>query len=151
MKRVVVTGVGVVSPLGCGKDVFWSSLINGTSGIRQLPSNDSYNKIPVSIAGLVPTGSAPGEFNHVSLYGRDVSKEIPKFALYAVHASDLALQDAKIGPHYQYNPDSIRSGVALATGIGAIEDIIEGAESLKSSYKRLRYPCSFPELLLTRS
>ena len=139
MKRVVVTGLGLVSPLGCGNDLVWDRLLRGESGVRSLTATDGYKNLPVRIGAQVPIGNKIGEFDETAVYGRDVSKEVPRFVLYAALASDIALEHAGIGKQHGYALNPCRSGVAIGTGIGAISDILEGAGALNSSYKRLRY------------
>ena len=62
MRRVVVTGLGLVTPLGCGVDVSWQNLIAGRSGIAGIQSFD-VTDLSSKIAGVIPRGGGPGDFN----------------------------------------------------------------------------------------
>jgi 3-oxoacyl-[acyl-carrier-protein] synthase II len=133
MKRVVVTGIGIVSPLGCGVEHVWQRLLKGDCGISVLKK---YDDLSVSVAGVVPTGDSNGDFNDrfINVKTKDRITDLPKFISFARYASDLALQHANL---YVFDKDT--SGVSIGTGIGAIENIIEGYEVNKKSFKRLRY------------
>ena len=87
MRRCVVTGMGIVSPLGVGVSHVWNQLIKGVSGIRKIdrfPVDDLASKI----AGLVPIGAGVGELNYDELFPPADRKKCDRFILYAMAASD---------------------------------------------------------------
>src|SRR5438876_2135378 len=113
MRRVVVTGLGVVAPNGVGKDDFWSACLNGQSGIRHIQSFDASNH-PVKIAGEV-------DFDVESYMPDDQRKNVKvmgRASRFAVGAAALALRDSGIEMDREH-PE--RVGVAMGTGQIAIE------------------------------
>ena len=93
MRRVVVTGMGIVSPLGVGVAHVWNRLIRGESGIRRIesfPTEDFSTKI----AGLVPHGDGVGELDFDNLFSVADRKRNGSFILYAMAAGDEALKDS---------------------------------------------------------
>ena len=136
-RRVVVTGVGIVSPLGCGSETVWSSLLASYCGISQLTQMELKNISSVKVAGFVPRIDGVDAFNHANVAKNIISKDISIFSQYALHASDLALSHSCIDSHAS-NFDLDRSGVAVASGIGSIDDIVEGSLTVQTSVKKLR-------------
>lgn len=120
-KRVVITGIGVVSPVGNGKDAFWNALISGKSGIGPITHFDA-TEYAARIAGEVK------DFNPAD-YGidRKEARHMDPYTQYAVAAAKLALDDAKIDLDAE-NRDRI--GTVVGTGIG-------GMETLHNLYKGL--------------
>jgi len=149
MKRVVVTGVGFVSPLGCGSEMVWQRLLNGESGIKTLIKEDELTRsLPISVIAPVPKGHDTGEFDASLIFERkDIAKEISTVSMYAIYASDIALKHAQIGKKFDYELNPERSGVAIASGIGAIEDLIKGERQLSRSYRKLS-PYFVPKVLI---
>ena len=60
---MVISGMGVACPLGAGVSIVWQKLIDGRSGIRNLPDTEEYQSIPCQVAGIVPLGTGEGEFD----------------------------------------------------------------------------------------
>ena len=85
MRRVVVTGLGIVSPLGRGVEHNWKSLLAGKSGIRKIEDVD-LKDIPVTIAGQVPWGTGENEFNPDTVMAPKDQKKNDKFILYGMAA-----------------------------------------------------------------
>jgi 3-oxoacyl-[acyl-carrier-protein] synthase II len=124
-------GVGLVSPLGCGSERVWQRLVKGESGIRSNPIYDDDNNNSVKCVASVPRKSeCDDRFDHEELYdeevvfGRSVSREYSSFIQFGVYASDLALQHAGISASVLSEMDCSRFGVAIAGGIGSLDDII---------------------------
>lgn len=119
-RRVVVTGMGVISPVGIGVDKFWNSLINGVSGISKIESFDTTD-YSVKIAGEVK------EFNPGDFFDKKEARRLDRFAQFAVAASIMAVKDAnlEITPE---NADHI--GVLIGSGIGGMQTFEEQAELL---------------------
>ena len=93
MRRVVVTGLGIVSPLGRGVDYNWKSLLDGRSGIRRIQGID-LKDIPVLIAGQVPFGEGENEFNPDTVMAPKDQKKADRFILFGIAAANDALKVA---------------------------------------------------------
>src|SRR3954452_20128510 len=93
MRRVVVTGLGVVAPNGVGKDDFWDACVNGRSGVREITAFDA-STFPIKIAGEVPKTFDPAPFIPDSM--RKSMKVMGRAARFGVGAAGLALQDSGI-------------------------------------------------------
>ncbi|QEK38693.1 beta-ketoacyl-ACP synthase II [Candidatus Cytomitobacter primus] len=117
--RVVITGLGIVSPLGVGVDHNWNRIKSKKSGISKL--GDEYDKIPSQIAGLVPRGTNAGEFNIDDFMSKSEQRRNGKFISYAVAAAAEANKMAKLGDI----EDRTRIGVCVASGIGGLPEICE--------------------------
>ena len=96
MRRVVVTGMGVVSPLGRGVKHNWESLMAGKSGISRIEGVD-LKDIPVMIAGQVPFGENEPDFNPDTVFAPKDQKKNDKFIMYGMAAAGDALKDAGSG------------------------------------------------------
>src|SRR5881628_3632710 len=107
-RRVVVTGIGIVSPIGSSKEAFWHSLIAATSGIRHITHFDA-SAYPCQIAGEVDD-VAISEF----LTPHDV-RRTSRFAQLALAASSMAIQDAWLSPQQLAQPTT---GVIIGTSVG---------------------------------
>ena len=113
MKRVVITGVGLITPLGTGKDKTWKRLLDGECGIDKITAFDS-TEYPVHIAGEV------NDFNPEDYIEKKELKKIGRFSQFAIVASIEALKDAK----FEITPENAdRVGVIIGSGIGGLEII----------------------------
>ncbi|MGC1587968.1 MAG: beta-ketoacyl synthase N-terminal-like domain-containing protein, partial [Rhodomicrobium sp.] len=90
MRRIVITGVGLVTPLGCGADYAWPNLLAGKSGARRVTEFD-VSDIPCQIGCFIPRGSEPGEFNPDDCMEPKEQRKVDDFIVYAVSAADQAL------------------------------------------------------------
>ena len=150
-RRVVITGIGIVSPLGCGNELVWQRLLRGECGISKICDNSNIMKIkgisnPITVNAIVPRGIDVnnGEYDEQTIFGRAVSKEYSTFIQYALYASDLAIKHANITLN---NNDNESFGVAIGSGgIGSLDDIIESNKLLENSYKKLS-PYFIPKVL----
>lgn len=95
MRRVVITGMGVVSPLGCGIDMVWQRLLAGQSGIRVLP-DEIVGDLPAKIGGQVPTLAADPEagFDPDKAVVPKDQKKMDRFIEFAMAAADEAIAHA---------------------------------------------------------
>src|SRR6267142_2579400 len=119
MRRVVVTGLGMVTPLACGVDTTWRRLIQGQSGARLIESFD-VSDLPCKIAGQIPRGhGSDGTFNPDQWMEPKEQRKVDDFILYAMCAARQALDDAGWKPT-AYD-DQIASGVLIGAGIGGVE------------------------------
>lgn len=111
MKRVVITGVGVVSALGQDIETFWSHLLSGKSGVSNIESFDT-SEYPTKIAASIK------DFNPEEFIERREVRRMDRFVQFAVVASLKALQDAKLDIKQEPDPD--RVGVIVGSGIGGL-------------------------------
>lgn len=158
-RRVVITGVGLVTPLGCGHEAVWGNLTAGRHGISQLPDSLQVDGAGVSVAGFVPrvvSKSTGDNFSYLRksdvydeevIFGRSVSKELASFSQYAIFASDLALAHANLQSAEMSALSLDRAGVAIASGgIGSLQDIVESSRQLDQSFKKIS-PYFVPKIL----
>ncbi len=131
MRRVVVTGLGALSPLGVGTRTTWQRLVAGDSGIVSLagreareareaygPSRDRWRELPSTVAGVVPPDQwRPSDWQLDAAAARRMSR----FAQYAVAAADMALDQAGWRP--SRDSDREATGVCLGSGIGNLDDM----------------------------
>ena len=146
MRRVVVTGLGMVSPLAANVTTSWERLIAGQSGIQPI---DSFNvsDLPAKIAGLVPLGAEGGDlFNADAHVPPKDQRKIDRFILYAVAAADEAIADSGWMPTAEEACD--RTGVLIGSGIGGLEAISDTAQVLLERGPRRVSPFFIPSALI---
>jgi len=124
MKRVVVTGVGVVSPLGNGVKTTWDRLIESKSGIGIIEDFD-VSDIAAKIAGQVPLGSGAGEFNFDDYVTPKERRRVDDFIVYGIAAAEEAIKDS--GWELKTDEDAFTTGVLIGSGIGGLKTINDGA------------------------
>jgi len=146
MRRVVVTGMGLVTPLGCGVSATWDRLVAGQSGITGVQHFD-VSDLPAKIAGQVPSGSASeGKFNADEWISTKDQRKMDRFIIYAVAAADQAVADSGVAP--QTDEESERVGVMIGSGIGGLETIYNGSITLKEQGPRRVTPFFIPAALI---
>jgi 3-oxoacyl-[acyl-carrier-protein] synthase II len=146
MKRVVVTGIGLVTPLGVGTENVWKRLTAGESGIRAIQSFD-VSDLPAKIAGQVPRGeTASGLFNADDWVPPKDQRKMDEFIVYAMAAADQAVTDAGWKPDDA--EDRERTGVMIGSGIGGLPGITEGAITLHERGPRRLSPFFIPSNLI---
>ena len=91
MRRVVVTGMGLVTPLGDGVKHCWESLLQAKSGVRPIDSFD-VSDLPAKIAAMVPKGNEPGEFDSVSYVSSKDKRRMDQFIVFALGAAVQAVE-----------------------------------------------------------
>jgi 3-oxoacyl-[acyl-carrier-protein] synthase II len=142
MKRVVVTGLGMVTPLACGVEETWKRLIEGQSGIAKVESFD-VSDLPCKIAGQVPRGDGSnGTFNPDQWMSPQEQRKVDAFIVYAMCAARQALDDAQWKP--QSHEDQIQTGVLIGSGIGGVEGIASTAITLHERGPRRVSPFFIP-------
>lgn len=119
-KRVVVTGLGAVTPIGIGKENFWNALLAGQNGIGKITGFDDA-QVSVQIAGEVQ------DFDPAQFIDKKELKRMDRFTQFALAAARLAIEDAKLDLE---KIDSDRAGVFVGTGIG-------GMDTLHNQYEKL--------------
>ena len=147
MRRVVVTGLGIVSPLGRGVDYNWKSILEGKSGIRQIQGID-LKDIPVHIAGQVPTGKGEHEFDPDTVLPPKDQKKNDRFILYGMAAGGDALDDAGWNPETATDDEKFRFGVMMGSGIGGLDIIYENSVSFHESGMKRISPFFIPSCLI---
>jgi 3-oxoacyl-[acyl-carrier-protein] synthase II len=146
MRRVVVTGLGMVTPLACGIERTWQRLLAGESGIKRIEKFD-VSDITCKIAGQVPRGDgSDGTFNPDEWMEPKEQRKVDDFIIYAMGAATQALDDADWHPR-DYD-DQITSGVLLGSGIGGVEGIAETALVLRDRGPRRVSPFFIPGRLI---
>ncbi|TCU22964.1 3-oxoacyl-[acyl-carrier-protein] synthase II [Rhizobium azibense] len=146
MRRVVITGTGMVSPLGCGTEVTWSRLLAGRSGAR-LVTEFEVDDLPAKIACRIPVGDgADGTFNQDDWMEPKEQRKVDPFIIYGMAAADMALNDA--GWHPENDEDQIATGVLIGSGIGGIEGIVEAGYTLRDKGPRRISPFFIPGRLI---
>ena len=146
MRRVVVTGLGLVTPLASGVEQTWRRLTAGESGIARVEKFD-VSDITCKIAGQVPRGDAAnGAFNADDWMEPKEQRKVDDFIIFAMGAATQALNDADWHP--QSYEDQIVSGVLLGSGIGGVEGIAETALLLRDRGPRRVSPFFIPGRLI---
>ncbi|HEX2885553.1 beta-ketoacyl-ACP synthase II [Vineibacter terrae] len=146
MRRVVVTGMGMVTPLGDGVDTTWRRLIAGESGIRAIQSFDT-SDLPTKIAGEVPVGDkANGHFNADLYMPPKDQRKVDRFIVFAVSAASQAIEDS--GWQATTDEDRERAGVMIGSGIGGLQTIYEGSLTVKEKGPRRLSPFFIPSALI---
>ncbi len=153
MRRVVITGLGLVTPLGTGVEHVWKGILEGRSGIRPITAFDTEG-YGCTIAGEVPSvdgrggGEAgqPGVFDPDQVMSAKDRKRVDDFILYAIAAADEALADANWKPESE--DDKEATGVMVGSGIGGLGPIADTAIILKEQGVRRVSPFFIPSALI---
>jgi 3-oxoacyl-[acyl-carrier-protein] synthase II len=144
MRRVVVTGLGMVSPLGCGVDVTWRRLLAGESGASHVEAFD-VSDLPCQIACSIPL-EGEGAFDADAWMEPKEQRKVDPFIIYAMAAARQALDDA--GWHPTSYEDQIASGVLIGSGIGGIGGIHDASLLLNERGPRRISPFFIPGRLI---
>ena len=147
MREVVVTGIGLVTPLGVGKDVNWKRLINGYSGIRKIDTFVT-DDLPCKIAGQIPdiAYDPEGGLKINDWIDTKDLRRIDRFIAYGLIATQMALEDSKWVPSNL--EDSEKTGVLVGSGIGGLETIANTTEILNTKGVRKISPFFIPSALI---
>jgi 3-oxoacyl-[acyl-carrier-protein] synthase II len=146
MRRVVVTGLGMLTPLGCGVEPTWKRLLAGESGASKIDHFD-VSDIPCKIAMQIPRGDGSNDsFNPDQWMEPKEQRKVDNFIIYAMCASRQALDDA--GWHPQSYEDQTRTGVMIGSGIGGIGGIADATLLLKERGARRMSPFFIPGRLI---
>jgi 3-oxoacyl-[acyl-carrier-protein] synthase II len=142
MRRVVVTGLGMVTTLGCGVDVTWGRLLAGKSGAKRVEKFE-VSDLACQIACQIPRGDgSDGTYNPDQWMEPKEQRKVDEFITFAMCAAKQALNDA--GWHPKEAEDQNVSGVLIGSGIGGIEGIAETAYILKEKGPRRVSPFFIP-------
>jgi 3-oxoacyl-[acyl-carrier-protein] synthase II len=142
MRRVVVTGLGMLTPLACGVEETWQRLLARNSGINRVDKFE-VSDLPCKIAGQIPRGDGTdGTFNPDQWMEPKERRKVDDFILFAMSAAKQALDDA--GWHPESYEDQTMTGVLIGSGIGGIEGIAETALLLQERGPRRISPFFIP-------
>jgi 3-oxoacyl-[acyl-carrier-protein] synthase II len=146
MRRIVVTGLGLVTPLGIGAESVWKKLLAGQSGVRSIQSFD-VSDLPAKIAGQVPRGeTSSGLFNANDWVPPKDQRKMDEFIVFAISAAVQAVEDSGWKPDAE--PDREQTGVMIGSGIGGLPGITEGALTLQEKGPRRLSPFFIPANLI---
>ncbi|RDL38178.1 putative 3-oxoacyl-[acyl-carrier-protein] synthase, mitochondrial [Venustampulla echinocandica] len=150
MRRVVVTGLGAVTPLGVGIRKTWTRLVAGDNGIvsvAHLTPSAKWQQLPSTVAGMVPVGrKEEGKWQASDWLNKGEERRMAKFTQYAIAATEMALEDAGWRPNKQEDKEA--TGVCLGSGIGNLEDLYSTSIAYeKEGYKKVS-PLFVPQLLI---
>ncbi len=146
MRRVVVTGLGMVSPLACGVETTWKRILDGQSGARKIDTFD-VSDLPSKIACMVPRGDgSDGTFNPDQWMEPKEQRKVDDFIIFAMAAAKQALDDADWHPASE--EDRCATGTMIGSGIGGLNGIAETAILLKERGPRRVSPFFIPGRLI---
>ncbi|MDZ4791166.1 MAG: beta-ketoacyl-ACP synthase II [Hyphomicrobiales bacterium] len=146
MRRVVLTGLGLVSPIGCGVEATWSRILAGESGARRIEEFDA-SDLACQIGCFIPHGAtADGKYNPDDWMEPKEQRKVDDFIIYAMVAAGEALQDSGWAP--KTYEDQARSGVLIGSGIGGLQGIEKAALLLAEKGPRRISPFFIPGRLI---
>ena len=123
-RRIVITGIGLVTPLGRGLETVWSRLIANQSGIKAIDFFDA-SDLPARVAAIVPKGTGVGDFDFDSIVTPKDRRRMGDFIVFALAAAEDAVKDAGWEPKDEATLE--RTGVMVGSGIGGLIGITDGA------------------------
>jgi 3-oxoacyl-[acyl-carrier-protein] synthase II len=145
MRRVVITGLGLVTPLAASVNGSWAKLINSESGIGRIEIFDTED-LPAKIAGHVPDVDQEDGFDPNRCLEVKEQRKVDRFILFAIDAADQAIKDSNWVA--KSDEDSYRSGVLIGSGIGGLSTIEQAALVLKEKGPRRLSPFFIPSCLI---
>lgn len=152
LRRVVITGLGIVSPLGVGVDRNWNDLTNGKSGLQKIEHFDA-SDLASQIAGIVPTADSESEdnfknglFHPSDFVSPKEQKKIDRFIQYGIAAAQEAVEDSGWMPDDEESLE--RTGVMIGSGIGGLPNIETGTLILNEKGPRRLSPFFIPSALI---
>ncbi|MBY0291708.1 MAG: beta-ketoacyl-ACP synthase II [Alphaproteobacteria bacterium] len=145
MRRVVITGIGLVTPLGNGVESTWKRLVHSESGIRRI---DTFNTEGVTskVAGLVPQGNEIGQFNSDDYLSPKERRKVDDFIVYGIAAAEEALKDS--GWVAETEEQKEMTGVMIGSGVGGLPRIYEASVTLREEGARKISPFFIPSCLI---
>ncbi|HUS97111.1 MAG TPA: beta-ketoacyl synthase N-terminal-like domain-containing protein, partial [Hyphomicrobiaceae bacterium] len=147
MRRVVITGLGLVTPLACGVEATWSRLLESRNGARRVEEFEVFD-LSAQIACFIPRGDGTGgTFNPDLCMEPKEQRKVDDFIIYAMSAADQAIADA--GEGLVTNDDEReRAGVLIGSGIGGLQGIAETSLLLAAKGPRRVSPFFIPGRLI---
>ncbi len=144
MRRVVITGMGIVSPVGSGLEFAWKNIVDGKSGVRKIDTFDA-SDLTSQIAGLPVVGTEPGQYNPDDIVDPREQRKMDKSFVYGIVAADEALRDAGL---IDYTGDKERVGVSIGCGIGGLNTIYDNCVELYTGGPRRISPFFIPKSII---
>ncbi len=144
MKRVVITGMGIVSPVGTGIEYAWKNIVAGKSGVRKIENFDA-SAFASQIAGVPVYGDGAGQYNPDAVVEPREQRKLDKSILYGMVAADQAIRDANL---IEYDGDKTRIGVSIGAGIGGLDSIYENCVELYTGGPRRISPFFIPKSII---
>ncbi|MBQ8294408.1 MAG: beta-ketoacyl-ACP synthase II [Alphaproteobacteria bacterium] len=141
MKRVVITGMGIVSPVGTGIEYAWKNILAGKSGVRKIDTFD-VSDLASQIAGIPQQGTDEGMYNPDAVVDAREQRKLDKYAVYGMVAADEAIKDAGLD---KYDGDMTRVGVSIGSGIGGFNTIYDNCIELHTGGPRRVSPFFIPK------
>ncbi|ESY95950.1 beta-ketoacyl-ACP synthase II [Mesorhizobium australicum] len=147
MRRIVVTGMGAVSPLGANAATSWSRLLAGRSGIRSLP-DEMVGDLPAKIGGIVPSleQDPEGGFDPDTVLAAKEQRKADRFIVFALAAAEEALAEARWNPVSDDN--RARTATIIASGVGGFPAITEAVRTVDQRGVRRLSPFTVPSFLV---
>lgn len=144
MRRVVITGMGIVSPVGTGLEHAWKNILDGKSGVRKIDTFDA-SDCAAQIAGLPVVGTEPGQYNPDSVVDPRDQRKMDRSTIYGMVAADEAMRDAGL---IDYDGDRERIGVSIGAGIGGMQTIYDNCVELYTGGPRRISPFFIPKSII---
>ena len=141
MKRVVITGMGIVAPNGTGVEYAWKNVVGGVSGVRKIDIFDA-SDLPSQIAGVPVVGTEPGQYNPDAIVDVREQRKMDRSMIYGMVAADEAIRDAGL---IDYDGDKERVGVSIGSGIGGMTTIYDTCVELYANGPRHVSPFFVPK------
>lgn len=145
MRRIVVTGLGAVTPLAAGVEASWSHLLAGRSGIRRLP-DDVVRDLPAKVGGSVASREDPDGFDPDAVLAPKDQRKVDRFILLALAAAEEALAQAQWKPALE--TDRLRTATIIASGIGGFLAITDAVRTVDLRGVRRLWPFTIPSFLV---
>lgn len=145
--RIVITGMGIASPLGCGVEPVWQRLLAGKSGLRRLPE-DMVSDLPAKVGGVVPgiDEDAEAGLNPDAIVSPKDQRKMDRFILLALAATDEALQQAQWQPATAEQQE--RTATIIASGVGGFPAIADAVRTADTRGTRKLSPFTIPSFLV---
>ena len=141
MKKVVITGMGIVSPVGTGVEYAWKNVLAGKSGVKKIDAFE-VSDLASQIAGVPQVGTEPGMFNPDAVVEPREQRKLDKSIIYGIVAADEAIKDAGLD---SYDGDKERVGVSIGSGIGGLNTIYDNCVELHTGGPRRVSPFFIPK------
>ncbi|MBS0360470.1 MAG: beta-ketoacyl-ACP synthase II [Proteobacteria bacterium] len=156
MRRVVVTGIGLITPLGQGTELSWANILAGKSGIGKITTFDISEEFACRVAGEVPRvdgrggggPDVPGSFDPDQTLSTRDQRRIDDFILYAIAAADEAVKDSGWQPGEEDTEGRERTGVMIGSGIGGLATIEKTSIEMHEKGPRRVSPFFIPSALI---
>jgi len=145
--RIVITGMGITSPLGSGIEPVWQRLLEGKSGLRRLP-DEMVSDLPAKVGGIVPTIEEDAEagLNPDTIVSTKDQRKMDRFILLALAATDEALRQAQWQPVTEEQQE--RTATIIASGVGGFPAIADAVRTADSRGTRKLSPFTIPSFLV---